>query len=135
MSTHTDVIYGTVVPRAGGDGLWLQYWFFYICNASPAHVSNMGVHEGDWEMIQVRLNSSEAPDEVTYAQHRGGRSAPWPGTASGRDEVEVVDGRPVVYVALGTHASYMRIGRFRIEGLRFLSWLVDDVADGQASRP
>ena len=127
---YRNVIYGTVAERADGAGCWLQYWFFYTFNSKAARASKAGVHEGDWEMIQVRLDAGEVPDEVTFAQHRGGQRAPWPGTASGRDEVEMVDQRPVVYVALGSHASYMRVGRHPIEDLSLLKWWIDDVADG-----
>ena len=127
---YADVIYGTVAERSDGAGCWLQYWFFYTYNSKAALRSGVGVHEGDWEMIQVRLGPGEAPEEVTYAQHRGGRRAPWPGAGAGRDHVEVVEQRPVVYVGLGSHASYMRPGRYRIEGVSLPKWLIDDVADG-----
>jgi hypothetical protein len=127
---HRDVIYATATERADRAGLWLQYWFFYTFNSKAARASNVGVHEGDWEMIQVRLDNSALPDEVTYAQHKHGQKAPWPGKGTGRDEVETIDERPVVYVALGSHASYFRRGRYPIEGLAALTWLIDDVADG-----
>lgn len=75
---HTNVIYGTVAERADGEpGRWLQYWFFFTYNSKAALRSRVGVHEGDWEMIQVRLDGRDRPEAVTYAQHRSGQSAPW----------------------------------------------------------
>ena len=37
----------------------------------------MNTHEGDWEMIQVVLNSSHIAKEAMYSQHTGGQKADW----------------------------------------------------------
>jgi hypothetical protein len=76
----------------------VQYWFFYAFNEGP-----LNEHEGDWEMIQIILDSSGSnPVSASYSQHLSGQSSPW-------GEVEVVDStHPVVYVALGSHANYFR---------------------------
>ena len=104
-------IYGRVVPstRPGG-GWWLQYWLFYLVNdrfdpdaGGPIH------HEGDWEMVQVRVppadadpgRPADAPAEVTYSQHEGASRRRW-GLAKRQD------GRLVVFAARGTHACYPR---------------------------
>jgi hypothetical protein len=101
---YGDHVYGHAVCDSDGN-LWLQYWFFYYYN-NKAFLFN-GLHEGDWEMIQLRLDPDGDPDVVAYAQHTRGERCEW-------DEVELdrsSDGPvPVVYSARGSHASYFRRG-------------------------
>lgn len=110
-SAYADKVYGRVAYGDEGK-LWLQYWIFYYHN--PIEV---GEHEGDWEMIQVGLDSSNQPDVVAYSQHTGGQVCDW-------DQIELSGDRPVVYVAEGSHASYF--GPDRIPLQHFY-----DHADGQ----
>jgi hypothetical protein len=92
-------VYAHVV---GEDGkLALQYWFFY-----PFNDFN-NTHEGDWEMIQLVFDAADAgaalavdPEEVGYSSHEGAERASWDD-----DKLELVDGRPVVYPAAGSHAN------------------------------
>jgi hypothetical protein len=94
--------YGRVVPNIADGGWILQYWLFYYDN--PKTYWTRGQHEGDWEMIQVHLGPDLAPTFATYAQHGWGEKCAWP-------SVELTDsGRPVVYVAEGSHASYFSSG-------------------------
>jgi hypothetical protein len=101
---YANRVYGHVADD-GGDQ-WLQYWFFYFYNDYNLIGSFLGagLHEGDWEMIQVRLRGG-APDLAVYCQHKGATSRDWrqvdrlPGTS-----------RPIVYVARGSHASYFEPG-------------------------
>jgi hypothetical protein len=80
----------------------LQYWFFYAFN----DFNNL--HEGDWEMIQLNFDASNArqalatkPVEVGFSSHEGAESASW-----GDRKLEIVDGtHPVVYPAAGSHAN------------------------------
>jgi hypothetical protein len=65
----------------------------------------LGLHEGDWEMIQLRLGAGGVPDAVTFAQHEQGERCSWNGVEKRND------GAPVVYVARGSHASLLRKGR------------------------
>jgi Vacuolar protein sorting-associated protein 62 len=111
--------YGVVRPAAGGKR-WLQYWFFYYYN-DKAFVG-FGVHEGDWEGIQIRVDAEGRPDEVTYAQHSGGERAAWSDV-----ELDETTGAPVAYVARGSHASYLRPGTHEAP-------VVDDVCDGGGRR-
>jgi len=105
MERYANRTYGHAVTDAAGD-LWLQYWFFYFFNDYNliGSVIKAGLHEGDWEMIQIRLRD-ERPDHAVYAQH---------GKSSSRDwrQVDVVPGaeRPIVYVARGSHAAYFEPG-------------------------
>jgi hypothetical protein len=112
---HANVIYGHVAPRKAG-GRWLQYWFFYFMSAkgipgirSATGPLGFGLHEGDWEMIQIAVpEDGGTPVAASYAAHDHAHSVPW-------DEVEIDPGTgaPVVYVALDSHASYPRDGRWR----------------------
>lgn len=105
---YADHIYGRVAYSADGTA-WLQYWFFYYYN--PQELAGQGVHEGDWEMIQLRMKPDlSAPDEATYARHRDGEHARCAWSA-----VEKTPGdqnSPIVYVANGSHASYFARGDY-----------------------
>jgi len=96
------VVYAHVVGEAAFPGkLALQYWFFY-----PFNDFN-NTHEGDWEMIQLVFDAPDAaralaedPAEVGYSSHEGAERAEW-----GDEKLELVDERPVVYPAAGSHAN------------------------------
>jgi hypothetical protein len=104
----------------GSDGrVWLAYWFFYFYNDYNliGPLIKAGLHEGDWEMIQLRLDpTGQVPDLAVYAQHKHAAQRPWTG-------VERVGDQPVVYPARGSHASYFSAG---------VHWTGDwfDFADG-----
>lgn len=80
----------------GGGLHWVQYWLWYLYN--PKKVVVTGNHEGDWEFVQVGYAGAQ-PVCMTASQHRTGGSAMW-------WELEKRDGRPLVYVAFGSHANY-----------------------------
>ena len=120
---YANKVYGRELPVVGGT--ILQYWLFYYHN--PKTFVTVGEHEGDWEMIQVRLDSSGTPAGATYAQHDYSEYCPW-------DRVELSQsGRPVVYVAHESHASYFWSGDHQI----IESWPGDywDYADGMKTPP
>jgi hypothetical protein len=110
-------VYGRAVEDNGR--LWLQYWLWYFYNDYSLALG-AGLHEGDWEMIQLRMHGEE-PDVAVYAQHSHAEKRPWP-------EVERDDGHPVVYVARGSHASYFSAGYHTTE-----AWY--DLADGKRKSP
>src|ERR1700754_917390 len=87
-----------VVYRRVADG-WVQFWMLYAHNDQDRGVLRTGRHAGDWEMVQVRLDGSEA----VFAQHSGAERC-------------AVHGRLVVYVANGSHASYF------VPGVRDRMW-------------
>ena len=88
---HANVIYGRVAPRAEG-GRWLQYWFFYFMSAkgvpgvrSATGPLGFGLHEGDWEMIQIAVpEDGGTPVAATYAAHDHGHSIAWERWSSSR---------------------------------------------------
>lgn len=86
----------------------LSYWLFYPYNPwsvrTPAGDVVWRSHEGDWEVVLVVLDRKGRPLEIGYSQHclgerRAWRAAPRRGS------------RPLVRVALGSHANYPRRGR------------------------
>jgi hypothetical protein len=98
-----EVVYGRAAWSGGR--LWLQYWLFYYYNDKG--FLKAGRHEGDWEVVQLRLGEDGAPDAVTYGGHGGGTRAGW-------EEVERLRGEegeaPVVYCARGSHAALLGPG-------------------------
>jgi hypothetical protein len=94
---------------------WVQYWMLFARNGQDRGVLRTGRHAGDWEMVQFRLDGSEA----VYAQHSGAERCRG-------DAVATRNGRPVVYLANGSHASYFR------PGVRDRMWPdPNDEADGR----
>jgi hypothetical protein len=103
---YSNQIYGRAIVE--GTALWLQYWFYYFYNDYNliGTAIKAGLHECDWEMIQLRLpNEQEPPDLAVYAQHDHAESRDW-------RQVDIVPGtgRPLVYPARGSHASYFEAG-------------------------
>src|SRR4051794_19395472 len=92
-------IYGRAVEANGR--FWLQYWFWYFYNDYSLALG-AGLHEGDWEMIQLRIHD-DAPDVAVYAQHTHGEQRQW-------REGELDGGRPAVYVARGSPAPHFAAG-------------------------
>jgi hypothetical protein len=101
--------------------LWLQYWLFYYYNdyqlLGPLSGGN---HEGDWELVQVRLNAAGRPDQIVGSQHKQAESRAW------RDAPKDGD-TPLIHVARGSHANYFGKGRHWTG-----SWF--DQADGKGPR-
>jgi hypothetical protein len=99
LAGYANKVHGRVVEQAGVT--WLQYWFFMYYD--DPNFLGLGTHEGDLEMIQLRLGPSGQPEAVSYAQHRSGVAAEWA-------QVEQQNSSPVVYSARGSHASMLRAG-------------------------
>jgi hypothetical protein len=98
----TPAAYGHAVPLADG-GAWLQYWLFYDYQDQDRGIVRTGRHEADWELVQFRVTAGGRPVEAVYAQHSGAERC-------GFGSVTLRDGRPVVFSAHGSHASYLRAG-------------------------
>jgi hypothetical protein len=109
------VVYGR---RAGR---WLQYWMLFANNSQDRGLLRTGRHEGDWEMVQLRLRGGR-PVRAVYAQHAGAESCPFRWAARAGE-------RPVVQLARGSHAAYF------VTGVRDRTWPdPNDVADGEGPR-
>ena len=105
QARYGDRVYGHARRDTQGR-LWLQYWLFYYYNDFQllGPLLRGGKHEGDWELVQLRLERRRAA--------RAGRLQP----AHARRE-QGLDGRqqgrsttPLVYVARGSHANYFGPG-------------------------
>lgn len=84
----------------------LTYFFFYSYNDGPPGLGDVQNHEGDWERITLQFDDSGQPVEVRYGAHNGlDVSRPWSGATR-------EDGRPVVYVGQGSHASLPEPGKW-----------------------
>jgi hypothetical protein len=118
LAQHTggyeDVVYGRILHDPTDDRLWLQYWAFYYFNSFS--VLGVGVHEGDWEMVQVALSPSGVPQEATFAAHDYGFKLAWQDV----DKGGVAQEQPIVYVAARSHASYPTSGETDIQGVVLL---------------
>ncbi len=100
-------VYGRVLTDPAHPGyIVVQYWMYWIFNDWNNN------HEGDWEMMQVIFKSDSVqaalktpPITVVVAQHEGAQQAAWGG-------VQRRDGRPVVYPAQGSHATFLSQARW-----------------------
>ena len=92
--------YGRAVAAPGG-GRWLQYWRWHADNPQDRGILRTGRHQGDWELVQVRVGADE-PLEAVYAQHSGAERCGWASVHT--------RGAPVAYLANGSHAAYFRPG-------------------------
>jgi hypothetical protein len=102
-------IYGAAFRR--GMRIELQYWIWYPFNPYSPTVPPgelWQVHEGDWEAVSVITDRRGVPLLAGYSQHDAGRRRAW-------TRVPKRGARPVVYVALGSHANYFSPGTHRFD--------------------
>ena len=104
QARYRDRVYGHARRDTQGR-LWLQYWLFYYYNDFQllGPLLSGGKHEGDWELVQLRLDAAEQPVEAVFSQHARAESKPWA-------NVRKSGPTPLVYVARGSHANYFRAG-------------------------
>ncbi len=98
------VVYGAV--RRTKERIDLQYWLWYPFNDFSPTIPAGGiwqVHEGDWEVVSVILDRTGRPLVAGYSQHSAGMRRAWA-------KVPKQGQRPVVYVALGSHANFFGPG-------------------------
>ncbi|KAH7251283.1 amino acid permease-domain-containing protein [Fusarium tricinctum] len=99
------------------------YFYFYSYNEGPnitqvlepidwfiggkelAAGLHFGNHVGDWEHNMVRFHNG-TPVGVYYSQHVDGVGYKWDDST-----VNITNGRPISYSALGSHANYAEPGR------------------------
>jgi len=117
------VYYGRVVRQNGW--IVLQYWFFYCYNSWRSGFNGVNDHESDWEMISIYLyedNGQVVPEWVAYASHDfhgDDLRRRW----DDEEQLDFMDGHPVVYAGAGSHASYFRRGEYQAEAnLDMPSW-------------
>lgn len=114
--------YSRVVPNAEGSGKTvIQYWLCYYFN------NWFNNHEGDWEMVQVILNTDFQPEAAVDSQHGSAFIKYW-------DEagLEKTGEHPRVYVAEGSHANYFGSG---ILGRHYHEGRLDGTGDLSTALP
>jgi hypothetical protein len=123
--------YARIVRDDDVDGLVLQYWLFYYFNDWNNR------HEGDWELIQLHFDASnageamiEGPARISLSQHSSGEVAAW------QDKKVAREGdRPVIYVARGSHANYFSPGLYLGRGESGRGFGCDDAAASSRRLP
>ena len=94
------VVYGAALRR--GNRIDLQYWIWYPWDVYSPTVPPgdlWQVHEGDWEAVSVIVDTKGTPLVVGYSEHDEGGRREWA-------KAPKQGMRPLVYVALGSHANY-----------------------------
>jgi hypothetical protein len=107
------VYYGRVVRRGG----WtiLQYWFFYCYNSWRSGYEGANDHESDWENILIYLYEDDGrlhPEWAGYASHDfhgDDLRRRW----DDAEQLDLVEGHPVVWAGAGSHASYFLQGEYQ----------------------
>jgi hypothetical protein len=98
---YADRVYGRALRKSGN--LFLQYWLFYYHD--DYSVLGAGEHEGDWEVIQLRLASDGSPLDAALSHRADVNRVRW-------QDLEHADTHaPVVYVARGSHSNHARPGK------------------------
>jgi hypothetical protein len=83
----------------------LQYWYLYLYNDAA------NKHEGDWEMVSFELDKTQHPPRPVhagYSGHEGGKRREWKDV-----KLSKTTGKPLVYVARGSHAAYFKAGKVK----------------------
>lgn len=107
-----------------------RFWFFYYFDDWRGAGGRVWqVHEGDWESVSFGLPSDrhKGPIFAAYSQHCSGDVAPWSSITKRQD-------RPVVYVALGSHANYFDQRPHATYPFTCLHHYTDSTKAGRAAR-
>jgi hypothetical protein len=129
-SKYRNQMYGRWAKSEADGCWWLQYWFFYFYNdynlagEIGGEIGSAGLHEGDWEMIQLQLDANNEPQLAVYSQHKHAGQRAW-------SKVEKDGDRAIVYPARGSHANYF--GRSKL--IPFWTGVWFDHADGKGWSP
>jgi hypothetical protein len=99
----------------------VQYWFFYPYNGPTLA---LWAHEGDWEHLTVRVEpDGQTIHRILYDAHGG--DGGWYAEGPAGTGYSLTNGRPIVYSAYHSHASYPSAGT------QPRDWAPDDhTADG-----
>ena len=105
------VVYGA--SFRSGKRIVLEYWLFYPFDlfqiaSTPPLDQFWQDHEGDWEAVAVVLDAKEKPLLVGTSRHCGGARRDWV-------RVKRRGTHPVIYVALGSHATYFAPGEIPLD--------------------
>jgi hypothetical protein len=111
---NADDVVKTPMSYSYEPGGFITYWFMYGWNPGAPGLGHMvDRHEGEWERITVRLDSDDHPTAVDYYAHEceSPITVRWAKLVDNNmANGEVFDKtHPVVYSALGSHASYPNV--------------------------
>ena len=112
---HGDHPYYGRVVRDGGYTV-LQYWFFSFFNDWRSRAHGVNDHEGDWEQVTIYLVRSGTDQLrlqwVAFSAH----DEVGPDLRRRWDDPDLtfVDGHPVVYAGLGSHAGAVLPGEYLV---------------------
>jgi hypothetical protein len=105
--------YGRAVRSAGY--VVLQYWFFYYFNDWRSRAYGVNDHEGDWEQVTIYLVDTDddvRPAWIAFSahdEHGADLRRRWDDP-----DLTFVDGHPVVFAGLGSHAGAVLPGEYLI---------------------
>ena len=105
--------YARVVHSAGY--VVLQYWFFYYFNDWRSRAYGVNDHEGDWEQVTMFLVATDGdlrPEWIAFSahdEHGADLRRRWDDP-----DLTFVDGHPVVFAGLGSHAGAVLPGEYLI---------------------
>ncbi len=107
----TTTIYGRATLAHGG-AVVVQYWFLYFYNFVAGEDDRdilALAHSGDREFVQLTFKDLESartglPTSISYGHHYGGIRVT--DLHSGEGPLAGPAGRPVVFIAKGSHANY-----------------------------
>lgn len=108
--------------------IYITYVYFYPYNSASKvlGLAETGEHLADIEHITIELDRYNNPRRYYYASH-GKKEGTWYQPS----EIEFENDRPVIYVALGTHASYNKPAIFP----RFFGATKDETEKGYRWEP
>lgn len=116
----TDVVYFFWSPYNNGKRICIGAYIDGL--GCIGGYSTFGNHVGDWEHMTIRFVNG-LPNKVYMSQHGWGEEFVW-----GHSEVQMMGNHPVVYSALGSHATYPAAARYSYRDLPNGDALVDYTA-------
>jgi Vacuolar protein sorting-associated protein 62 len=122
------VVYGAAFRT--GNRIDLQYWLWYPYNVYSPSVPPgelWQVHEGDWEAVSVLLDLRGKPLVAGLSRHAEGARRAW-------SKVRKRGARPLVHVALGSHANFFGPGAHPFDR-RFVDPALISVIKAYGARP
>lgn len=116
----TDVVYFFWSPYNNGKRICIGAYIDGL--GCIGGYSTFGNHVGDWEHMTIRFVNG-LPNKVYMSQHGWGEEFVW-----GHSEVQMMGNHPVVYSALGSHATYPAAARYSYRDLPNGDALIDYTA-------
>jgi hypothetical protein len=101
-----------------GSYYFVQYWLFFNMNDVIDQTNNDSWHEGDFEHVSIKVNSSYDPVAVNFYRHEGGRTVSpsncWWSSTNNRTYSGIAQGYNSsrthlhIWIAANSHGAYNR---------------------------